>query len=139
MAHAASIAHHGRDELAHVAPIAHPGQICLGELSSIAQALKTCADDLPSYRSSRENMCSSCSSRSSPVIHPRKELASSSYSELICPRCEKFPPLPFSQTPINISQTPANIIPVNEPNTEHLRVPSTLVIPKYQTNQVPNS
>ena len=80
VAHLAPIAHSGPDELAHVTPIAHPGQICAGELSSITQALKTCADELPSYSSSRENMCSSCSSGTSPVTHPRKELARATVS-----------------------------------------------------------
>ena len=51
------------------------------ELSStIAQALKTCADELPSYSSSPGNMCSSCSSRSSPVSYPRNELARATVS-----------------------------------------------------------
>ena len=55
--------------------VAHPVQICAGDLFSVAQALKTWADELPSYySSSRENMCSSYSSRSSPVSYPRKEL-----------------------------------------------------------------
>ena len=56
--------------------MAQPGKICAGELSSIAQAFETCADELPSYdSSSREIICSSSSSRSSPVSYPRKELA----------------------------------------------------------------
>ena len=71
----------GTDELARVAPIPHSGHICANDLSTIAQALKTCADELPSYTSSGGNLCSSCSSRGSPVSYPRKELARS-YGEL---------------------------------------------------------
>ena len=76
------MAHSRPDELARVAPIAHPGQICADELSCIAQALKTCADELPSNSSSRENMCSSCSSRSSTVSYARKELARATVSSV---------------------------------------------------------
>ena len=79
-AHVAPIAHPGSNELARVASIAHPGQICADELSCIAQALKTYADELPSRSSSRLNMCRSCSSSSSPVSYPRKELARATVS-----------------------------------------------------------
>ena len=58
-------------ELAHLA---------LDELSAIAHPSRTCADELPSRSSSRENMCSSCSSRSSPVSYRRKELARATVS-----------------------------------------------------------
>ena len=78
-AHAAPIAHSGQNELAHVARLAHLGQICAGELSSIAQALETCVDELPSYSSSRQNMCSSCTSRRPPVSY-LEELARATVS-----------------------------------------------------------
>ena len=78
IARVAPIALSAPNEQAHVALIAHPGKICADEPSSTAQDLKTCADELPSYSSSWENMCSSCSSRSSPVSYHRQELYSSS-------------------------------------------------------------
>ena len=56
----------GKTFAAPVAPIAHSGQVCADELPSVK---------LNSYSLSREDKCSSCSSRSSPVSYLRKELA----------------------------------------------------------------
>ena len=58
MAHAASIAHHGRDELAHVAPIAHLGQICAYELSYNSSSFENmCRWTIVYINSSLENIC----------------------------------------------------------------------------------
>ena len=70
------IAHPGKACAAHIAPIAHPGKKCADELPSQVKLWKhVCAEELPSYRSRGKTLCSSCSSYSSHVSDPRKELA----------------------------------------------------------------
>ena len=65
------------DELS---PIAHALKTCADELPPIAQALKTCADELPPIAQAGGGRASSCSSYSSLVSYPRKELARATVS-----------------------------------------------------------
>ena len=73
------IAHSGPDELAHVAPIHRSPCANMRRwyilYSSSFENMGRRATLLLRYSSSRENMCSSCSSRSSPLNYARKELA----------------------------------------------------------------
>ena len=80
LAHLSSIAQALKICADELSPIAHALKTCADELPPIAQALKTCADELPPIAQAGGGRASLCSSYSSLVSYPRKELARATVS-----------------------------------------------------------